>query len=50
MVNSWLARRLAHVDAGRSHVTVGHEDLAAWLPSEEMADGQVEQPVPRPGR
>jgi hypothetical protein len=33
MVRSWLARRLAHVDAGRSHVVVGHEDLAGWLPS-----------------
>ena len=30
-IGHWLARRLAHVDAGRSHVTVGHEDLAAML-------------------
>ena len=28
----WRARRLAHVDAGRSRLTVGHDDLAAWLP------------------
>jgi hypothetical protein len=33
MVGSWLVRRLAHVEAGRSHVIVCHEDLAAWLPS-----------------
>ena len=25
-----LARRLAHVQSGRSIVTVGHEDLVAW--------------------
>jgi hypothetical protein len=34
MVASWLSRRLAHVEARRSRVIVGHEDLAAWLPSE----------------
>lgn len=28
----WRARRLAHVDAGRSRLVVGHDDLAAWLP------------------
>jgi hypothetical protein len=33
VVGSWLARRLAHVEAGRSRVIVCHEDLAAWLPS-----------------
>ncbi len=33
MVGSWLTRRLAHVEAGRSRVRVCHEDLAAWLPS-----------------
>ena len=27
-----IARRLAHVDAGRSRLVVGHDDLAAWLP------------------
>jgi hypothetical protein len=26
----WRARRLAHVAAGRSHIVVGHDDLAAW--------------------
>ena len=30
MIQSWLARRLAHVEAGSSTVIVGHEDLAAW--------------------
>ena len=30
-IRGWLARRLTHVDAGRSHITVGHDDLAAWL-------------------
>ncbi len=28
----WHARRLAHVDAGRSRLVVGHDDLGAWLP------------------
>ena len=28
----WRARRLAHVDAGRSRLVVGHDDFAAWLP------------------
>lgn len=31
-IDAWLARRLAHVEAGRSQLTVGHEDLAAWPP------------------
>jgi hypothetical protein len=31
-IAAWLARRLAHIEAGDSHVIVGHEDLAAWLP------------------
>ena len=30
ITGDWLARRLAHVAAGRSQVVVGHEDLAAW--------------------
>ena len=30
MIQAWLARRLAHVGAGTSTITVGHEDLAAW--------------------
>jgi hypothetical protein len=29
-IHAWLARRLAHVDAGRSHIIVCHEDVAAW--------------------
>jgi hypothetical protein len=32
-IASWLARRLGHVEAGRSLLTVCHEDIAAWLPS-----------------
>jgi len=31
-IESWRARRLAHVDGRRSRVIVGHDDLAAWLP------------------
>lgn len=31
-IHAWRARRLEHVQAGRSHVRVGHQDLAAWLP------------------
>jgi hypothetical protein len=30
-IQSWKARRLAHVAAGRSQLIVGHEDLAGWL-------------------
>ena len=29
-IGAWRARRVAHVDAQRSQITVGHEDLAAW--------------------
>lgn len=29
-ISDWRARRLAHVDAGLSRLTVGHDDLAAW--------------------
>ncbi len=29
-IDGWRARRLAHVDARRSHLRVGHCDLAAW--------------------
>jgi hypothetical protein len=29
-VEDWRARRLAHLQAGRSRVVVGHDDLAAW--------------------
>lgn len=31
MIRDWRTRRVAHVDAGRSDIVVGHEDLAAWL-------------------
>lgn len=31
LIASWRARRLAHVDAGRSRIVVGHEDVAGWL-------------------
>ena len=31
LIRDWRARRLAHVAAGRSCLTVGHEELAAWL-------------------
>ena len=30
-IADWQARRLAHLDAGRARVVVGHGDLAAWL-------------------
>jgi hypothetical protein len=30
-ITNWRARRLAHVDAGRSRLVVGHDDLGAWL-------------------
>jgi len=33
MIDDWLRRRLAHIAAERSRISVGHEDLAAWLPS-----------------
>jgi SAM-dependent methyltransferase len=29
-IDDWLRRRLAHVEANRSHVVVCHDDLAAW--------------------
>lgn len=31
-IAAWRARRMGHVDAGRSRLVVGHLDLAAWLP------------------
>jgi hypothetical protein len=31
MITGWTNRRLAHVDAGSSRITVGHQDLIAWL-------------------
>ena len=30
-IAGWRSRRLAHVEAGRSRITVGHEDIAGWL-------------------
>jgi hypothetical protein len=30
-VSDWMKRRVAHVDANRSRMRVGHQDLAAWL-------------------
>jgi hypothetical protein len=33
MIRGWLARRIAHVEASRSLITVGHDDLAASLSS-----------------
>jgi hypothetical protein len=32
VIRAWLTRRIAHVDAGRSRITVGHDDLGAWQP------------------
>jgi hypothetical protein len=32
MIDDWRRRRLEHIAAARSRITVGHEDLAAWLP------------------
>lgn len=29
-VRAWQQRRLAHLDAGVSHLVVGHQDLAGW--------------------
>ena len=31
-IDGWRNRRLAHVEANRSRIIVGHEDFAAWLP------------------
>jgi hypothetical protein len=31
IIDGWRARRLAHIDAERSHLRVGHYDLAAWV-------------------
>ncbi len=32
-IAGWRIRRLRHVDAGRSRLSVGHDDVAAWLPA-----------------
>jgi Methyltransferase domain len=34
MIGGWASRRLAHLDEGHSRITVGHQDLIAWLPGE----------------
>jgi SAM-dependent methyltransferase len=31
-IDAWLRRRLRHLQRGRSALSVGHEDLAGWLP------------------
>lgn len=31
LIDDWQTTRLKHVEAGRSEMVVGHEDLAAWL-------------------
>jgi hypothetical protein len=31
IIQNWRARRLAHVDAGRSQLIVGHEDVVGWV-------------------
>jgi len=30
IIADWQVRRIQHVDAGRSRIVVGHDDLAAW--------------------
>ena len=35
-IESWRTRRLAHVEANRSRLVVGHLDVAAWLPLSEI--------------
>jgi hypothetical protein len=32
-ISAWRLRRQAHVVAGRSIITVGHEDMAGILPA-----------------
>jgi hypothetical protein len=32
-IQAWLNRRLTHVSGQRSRVVVGHEDIAAWMPT-----------------
>jgi hypothetical protein len=31
-IDDWLRRRRRHLERGRSELSVGHEDLAGWLP------------------
>jgi hypothetical protein len=35
-IADWRARRIAHVDAGRSQLIVGHKDLAGWLEDKQI--------------
>jgi len=37
-IADWRARRIAHVDAGRSQLIVGHKDLAGW-PEDKQIPG-----------
>src|SRR5436309_15876556 len=32
-IQDWRSRRIAHVDAGRSRLIVGHEDILGWMES-----------------
>jgi hypothetical protein len=34
-IDAWESRRVAHIAAQRSHIEVGHQDVAAWLGSRE---------------
>lgn len=36
VIDGWRARRLAHVDANRSRIIVGHQDLAGILGTEDV--------------
>ena len=42
-IDAWLARRLTHVDAGASHIVVGHVDVLALAPV-TSADGAAVSP------
>ena len=37
MIDGWKARRLEHVEQGRSRLIIGHLDLAGWLPKPQEA-------------
>jgi hypothetical protein len=39
-VSEWRAVRVAHVDAGRSDLVVGHEDIAAWPKAERAKEDE----------
>jgi hypothetical protein len=36
VIEHWHARRLEHVDADRSRIVVGHDDVAAWPPGTHL--------------